>query len=41
MFKIHLQALYDGRALDGVISEEEIAREIKGAISKEQRLENG
>ena len=41
MYFKHKQALYDGKALDGVISEEEIAREIKGAISKEQRLENG
>lgn len=40
MYFKHKQALYDGKALDGAISEEEIAREIKGAI-KEQRLENG
>lgn len=41
MYFKHKQALYDGKVLDGVISEEEIAREIRGAISKEQRLGNG
>lgn len=41
MYFKHKQALCEGKALDGVISEEEIAREIKGAISKEQRFGNG
>jgi len=41
MYFKHKLALYDGKALDDVISDEEIAREVKGAFSREQRIENG
>lgn len=37
----HKQALYDGKVMDDTITDEEIAREIRGASNREQRIGNG